>query len=136
QDPGAYLHRGELMRLGFFTMRSGFILAHLVLLVALVGEALGQARTKVWRIGYLGDGTATARAAEIRQFRAGMAELGYVEGRNLVIVERWTEDSLERRAALAAELAGMNPDVIVTHGVQAARAVKSATATTPIVVAV
>lgn len=99
-------------------------------------SALAQPRAKTWHIGFLGDGTPTSRAAEFREFRAGMAELGYREGRNLVIEARWTDGIGARRSALAQELVRMNVDVMVTHGEQAALAAKAATTTIPIVVAV
>jgi putative tryptophan/tyrosine transport system substrate-binding protein len=96
-----------------------------------------QQPTKVWRIGYLGDGTAATRAAEsLDPLRESLAGLGYVEGRNIVMDVRWTEGSTERRTMLAAELVRLKPDVIVTHGAQAGLAVKAATTTIPIVVAV
>src|SRR5574341_285140 len=103
---------------------------------AIAFAALAQEKPRVWRIGYLGDGLPAVRAADIREFRAGMAELGYVEGRNLVIEERWTEGAQEKRESFAADLARMNVDVIVTHGSQAALATKAATTKIPIVVAV
>ena len=114
------------------------------LLIALGAGVLGapfpaasQPSAKVWRIGYLGDGSAATRAAEsLDPFREALAGLGYVEGRNVVTEIRWTETNAERRAALAEELVRLRPDVIVTHGVLAARAVKAATTTIPIVVAV
>lgn len=112
------------------------ILLALVLVGAVVLEAAAQSSGKVWRVGYLGDGLAKVRAADVREFRAGMLELGYVEGRNLVIEERWTEGNPEERARIAAEFVRNKVDVIVTHGSLAALAAKAATTTIPIVVAV
>ena len=64
--------------------------------------AFAQQPAKVWRIGYLGDGSAATRAAEsLDPFREALAGLGYVEGRNVVTEIRWTETNAERRAALA-----------------------------------
>jgi putative ABC transport system substrate-binding protein len=97
---------------------------------------MAQQPTKVWRIGYLGDGTAASRAVDLREFRASLEELGYVHGRNITIEPRWTEGRKELRAALANELVRLKVDVIVTHGVPAALAAKAATSTIPIVVAV
>jgi putative ABC transport system substrate-binding protein len=92
---------------------------------------------KVWRVAYLGDGSPATRSADtFEQFREGMVALGYVTGRNLVIDVRWTESNPERRIALAQELVNLKPDVIVTHGVVAAKIVKAATVTIPIVIAV
>ncbi len=96
-----------------------------------------QQKGKVWRIGYLGDGAAATRASQsLVPFREALAKLGYISGRNVALEVRWTEGNSERRTQLAAELVSLRVDVIVTHGVAAARAVKTATTTIPIVVAV
>jgi ABC-type uncharacterized transport system substrate-binding protein len=67
-------------------------------------------------------------------FRQGLRDLGYVEGRDVVIEYRDARGKPERLAALAAELVALNVDVIVAPGTLAALAAKRATATTPIVV--
>jgi len=91
----------------------------------------------IWRIGYLGDGFSATRASEsLDPFREGLVKLGYISGRNISLEVRWTEGKGERRAELASELVRSNCNVIVTHGVLAARAVMQATTTIPIVVAV
>jgi putative tryptophan/tyrosine transport system substrate-binding protein len=74
-------------------------------------------------------------AARIDAFRQGLRDLGYVEGKNIVIESRSAEGKSERVPALAAELVRLKVDVIVTAGPQATRAVKEATATIPIVMA-
>jgi putative ABC transport system substrate-binding protein len=92
---------------------------------------------KVWRIGYLGDGSAATRSADtFDAFRESMAGLGYVAGRNIVFELRWTDNVADRRTMLADELVNLKVDVIVTHGVLAALAVKAATKSIPIVIAV
>jgi putative ABC transport system substrate-binding protein len=97
-------------------------------------EAQTQQAAKVARIGWLGDNSRTAIAPHLRQaFLRGLQELGYVEGRNLVIEYRHAEGKLERFPALAAELVALRVDVSVGSGVAAARAAKQATATLPIV---
>jgi putative tryptophan/tyrosine transport system substrate-binding protein len=96
-----------------------------------------QPQGKIWRIGFLGDGSAATRADQsLDPFREGMAELGYVVGRNLVLETRWTDSDAERRAKLIDELVRMPVDVLVTHGVQAGLAAKAATKSIPIVIAV
>jgi putative ABC transport system substrate-binding protein len=71
----------------------------------------------------------------LEAFRAGLRELGYVEGRSFVIEFRQAEGKLERLPALAAELAALRVDVIVVAGPIQARAAKQATRTIPIVFA-
>jgi ABC-type uncharacterized transport system substrate-binding protein len=91
-----------------------------------------QQATKVARIGYLG----TNRAANPNlheAFRQGLRDLGYVEGRNLVIEYRDAEGKVERLPALAPELVALNVDVIVAPGTPQALAAKQATRTIPIV---
>jgi putative ABC transport system substrate-binding protein len=68
--------------------------------------------------------------------RQGLAELGYVDGRDIFIEARWAEGRVERLPELAAELVGLNPDIIVTLGGVATRAAKNATSAVPIVFAV
>jgi putative tryptophan/tyrosine transport system substrate-binding protein len=69
-------------------------------------------------------------------FLGGLAETGYVEGRNVTIESRWAEDRAERLPALAADLVRLNVAVIVTTGVPATLAAKAATQTIPILFAV
>ena len=88
-----------------------------------------QLPPKIPRVGYLGSTTA---AAEIEALRDGLHELGHVEGRSLVIEERWAESN-EQLPALAAELVGLPVDLIVTGGTPATQAVMGATRTIPIV---
>jgi putative tryptophan/tyrosine transport system substrate-binding protein len=66
-------------------------------------------------------------------FRQGLASLGYVEGRNLALHERWSEGKSDRLASLAADLVRLNVDVIVAASTPAARAAQQATKTIPIV---
>jgi putative ABC transport system substrate-binding protein len=99
--------------------------------------AAAQPTGKVWRVAFLGDGSAAMRADHtLAPFREGLRELGYVEGQNVIIEERWPDGQRERLPALAEELVRLEVDVIVTYGVPAARALKTATTTLPIVVAV
>jgi putative ABC transport system substrate-binding protein len=70
----------------------------------------------------------------IEAFRQGLRELGYVEGKNLLIEYRWAEAKDDRYAPLAAELVSLGVDVIVTQGTLATIAAKQATSTIPIIV--
>jgi ABC-type uncharacterized transport system substrate-binding protein len=108
------------------------ILAGSLLAAPLAAEA--QQAAKVARIGYLaGSLAATPHLPEA--FRQGLRDLGYVEGRNLVIEYRDAEGKYERLPALAAELVALKVDVIVAGGAPQALAAKQATRTIPIVFA-
>jgi putative ABC transport system substrate-binding protein len=85
-------------------------------------------------IGYLSGGAPGAFAPLLAAFREGLAETGYVEGRNATIEYRWAEGQYGRLAALAGELVGRKVDVIAASGGDlAAHAAKGATSTIPIV---
>jgi len=88
---------------------------------------------KVYRVGFLGNSTAALEANLVAPFREGLRDLGYVEGRNIVIEYRWAEGKYERFPELIAELVARKVDVIVTAGTPAALAVQRATATIPLV---
>jgi putative ABC transport system substrate-binding protein len=94
--------------------------------------AEGQQAAKVPRIGWLPVNLAAA-PLNLEPFRKGLRDLGYVEGRNLVIETRDAEGRLERLPALAAELVALKVDVIVAPGTPQALAAKKATSTIPIV---
>jgi putative ABC transport system substrate-binding protein len=94
--------------------------------------AEGQQAGKVFRIGLLG--TDSGQANPMEALRAGLRDLGYVEGKNIVIEYRWAEGEYDRFPALVAELVALNVDVIVTQGgTPPALAAKRATTTIPIV---
>jgi putative ABC transport system substrate-binding protein len=105
------------------------------MLFALCVFAEAQQPTKIPRIGYLSGATAEAQSVRIGAFRQGLRELGYVEGKNIVIDYRYAEEKLDRLPALAAELVGLKVDVIVTGGAVITRAAKNATNAIPIVMA-
>jgi putative tryptophan/tyrosine transport system substrate-binding protein len=91
-----------------------------------------QQPKKVPRIGYL-VGPSTAASARYEAFRQGLRELGYVEGKNIVIEWRSSEGNRDRQRALVAELVGLKVDVIVAVGGGDVRIAKEATAAIPIV---
>jgi putative tryptophan/tyrosine transport system substrate-binding protein len=103
------------------------------LTIGLVADA--QQSAKVPRIGYLTVASLSSNVARIEAFRQGLRELGYVEGKNIVIEWRSTEGKFERQSELAAELVHLKVDVIVSSGPTMTRAAKEATATIPIVMA-
>ena len=99
-------------------------------------EAWAQQPKKVPRIGYLIVASISpAPSSRIEAFREGLRELGYVEGRNIVIEWRSAAGELDRLPALVAELVRLKVDVIVTAGPIPTRAAKEATTTIPIVMA-
>ena len=114
--------------------RRTFILGGVAALAApLAAEA--QQKGKAYRIGVLEIVGESANAANLRAFRQGIRELGYVEGQNLAIEYRSAEGRPERLVDLAGELVRLKVDVIVTRGTPAALAAKQATGTIPIVMA-
>ena len=88
---------------------------------------------KVVRIGFLGPTSAVSNAGRMEALRAGLRDLGYLEGKNLVIESRWAEGKFDRLPELAAELVRLNVDVILTAGTPGIRAAKNATTTIPVV---
>jgi putative tryptophan/tyrosine transport system substrate-binding protein len=99
-------------------------------------SAESQEAAKVARIGFLATTNLAANPHLREAFRQGLRDLGYVEGRNVVIEYRDAEGKLERLPALAAELVALKVDVIVAPGTPQALAAKQATRTLPIVFAV
>ena len=95
-----------------------------------------QQPARIFRIGFLGAASSTRFVRPVEAFRTGLHELGYVEGKNLVIEFRWAEGKTDRLPDLAAELARSKVDVIVTHQHSGAHAAKQATTTIPVVIAV
>ena len=91
-------------------------------------------QAKVARIGFLGLVSPSSHAPRVAALRAGLRDLGWIEGRNIVIEFRWAEGNYQRLPALAEELVGLNVDVLVTHGAAGALAAKNATSTVPIVI--
>ena len=97
--------------------------------------SFAQQQGKVWRIGMLETTSTTLNAANLDGFRQGLRDLGYVEGRNLIIEYRSADGRSERFADLAAELVGLKVDLLVTRGTPASLAAKNATRTIPVVMA-
>lgn len=94
----------------------------------------GQAPAKRYRIGLLDHFAADPLQDPFWiEFRAGLRELGYVEGENLVLDVRHTDREQEQLNALAAELVALRPDMIVTRPISSTRAARAATTTIPIV---
>jgi putative ABC transport system substrate-binding protein len=113
-------------RRAFLASLTGGLLA-----APLAAEA--QQAGKVPRVGYLNASSAASATWVVEAFRQGLRELGYIEGTNILIEYRWADGRFERLAALAAELARSQVDIIVAQNTVAALAAKNATSTIPII---
>src|SRR5919198_3903507 len=100
-------------------------------LLSIVSLAEAQQPKKVPRIGFLGATSPSTISDRFEAFRQGLRELGYVEGKNIVIEYRYTKPN--RISALASELVREKVEVILTTGTNPTQAVKSATSTIPVV---
>src|SRR5215510_5928243 len=96
-------------------------------------QPVSAQNTRLVRIGFLGPNSAASTASRMESLRAGLRELGYVEGKNLVIESRWADGNYDRLPDLAIELVGLKVDLILTSGTPGTSAAKSATATIPII---
>ena len=105
------------------------------MLLALPFPAQAQQPTKIPRIGYLSFGSDSGFSARSEAFRQGLRELGYVEGKTILIEWRHAEGKLDRLREVAAELVRLKVEIIVTAAPTSTRAAKEATATIPIVMA-
>jgi putative ABC transport system substrate-binding protein len=113
--------------------RLPFIVIITLVILAVAFTADAQQSAKVPRIGYLSANSASATTAGTEAFRQGLRELGYIQGKTIMIEWRYAEEKRDRLPPLAAELVRLKVDVIVTGGPSATRAAKEATDTIPIV---
>ena len=112
---------------------AGFVMT--LVFSASAGPGVAQPAGKIPQIGFLGNSSPTRDANRIKAFRNGLRELGYVEGKDILIEFRYAGGKLDRLPDLAAELVRMKVAVIVARGTVAARAARKATTTIPIVMA-
>jgi len=105
------------------------------MLFALCVSAQAQQPKKVPRIGYLSSGSPSTNLGYLQAFLQGLRELGYVEGKNVLIEYKWAEGRFERMPELAEELVRLKVDIIIAPNSAIARAAKKATSTIPIVMA-
>jgi ABC-type uncharacterized transport system substrate-binding protein len=126
-------HRRDIdLKSAIRNLQSAILLG--ILLLALCASAEAQQDKKVARIGYLSTESSASAQRNIGPFQEGLRELGYVEGKNLIIEYRYAEGNLDRLRELAAELVRAKVDVIVAMGNRATTAAKQATTTIPIIV--
>ena len=107
--------------------------------VVALGSSLSNAAEpaqKIARLGFVGPASPSTDPRGIAAFKERLRELGYIEGKNLVIEERWAEGHFDRLPTLMREVIAQNVDVLVTYSTPAGMAAKNATNTLPIVVAV
>ena len=116
--------------------RRQFLLATSALLAAPLAS-LAQQQGRIWRVGFLSPRRRpdSMESDYIGAFPRGMRELGYIEGKNLVIEWRFADGKYERLPELAAELVRLKVDVIVSAASQSINALHKATTTIPIVMA-
>jgi putative ABC transport system substrate-binding protein len=105
------------------------------MLVVLCTSVSAQQPVRIPRIGFHLDSPFASIAARIEGFRQGLRELGYVEGKNILIEWRSSEGQAERRSEIIAELVRLKVDVIVSGGPSITRPLKDATSSIPIVMA-
>jgi putative tryptophan/tyrosine transport system substrate-binding protein len=115
--------------------RKIFCLALCATLFALCSPVEAQQATKVFRIGFMDNSTASGMAGLLEAFRQELHKLGWIEGKNITITYRFAEHKNEQLPELAAELVRLKVDLIVATGAQPALAAKSATTSIPIVMA-
>ncbi len=97
--------------------------------------SLAQQPGKVWRVGFLSLDSSAVASRNSDAFLKGMRDLGYVDGKNLIVEWRFAEGNFERLPALAADLVQLKVDVIVAVASAAIGAAQKATTTIPIVMA-
>ena len=108
----------------------------ILLVIAVMGVGAkvdAQQPAKISRIGFLSTTSPSNVPTRLEAFRQGLRDLGYVEGKNIVIEYRYAEGNIDRLPALLDELMRLKVDVIVASGPSPTRAAKKATATIPIV---
>src|SRR5262245_5013863 len=108
-------------------------LALSITLFALCATAQAQTPTKIPRVGFLTGASLASQSARNEAFRQGLRDLGYVEGKDIVIEWRSYEGKEKLRPELAAELVRLKVDVIVAGGSSDIQAAREATSTIPIV---
>src|SRR5688572_91030 len=110
---------------------SKYIISFMLLLSLLILGFAEAQQPKVPRIGFLAVVSPSQLSARVDAFRQGLRELGYIDGKNLVIEYRWADGKFDQMPHLAADLVRLKVDIIVTGGPQATRPAKEATSTIP-----
>src|SRR5262245_62978068 len=103
------------------------------LLLAFWESAEAHQQKNITRIGYLGAASSTANLARVQAFRQGLREVGYIEGKDIIVEYRYADEKYDRLPSLVAELVGLKVGIIVSGGSAVTRPAKEATATIHIV---
>ena len=106
-----------------------------VIVFAICGAAAQAQQAKVARIGFVVAGPASSVSSRVEAFRQGLRQLGYVEGKNIVVEYRYGEGKLDRLPVFVADLIKLKVDVLVSSGSQVTLPATQATSTIPIVMA-
>jgi putative ABC transport system substrate-binding protein len=115
--------------------RSIFLFCSLITILLITDLARAQQPKQTFRIGIMQSGSPVSNASRIAAFRDGLRERGYVEGQNIAIDYRYAEGKMDQFPVLAAELVRLKPDVLVTSGSPAIRALMKETDHIPIIMA-
>jgi ABC-type uncharacterized transport system substrate-binding protein len=114
--------------------KESIVFALCVLLLSLCFPADAQQAKKIPRIGYVsGSGDPQTPGYQVEAFRQGLRDLGYTEGKNILVEYRYIEGTSDRTSSLVAELVQLKVDVVVVTNPPAVRAAKQATKTIPII---
>src|SRR5262247_275400 len=115
-------------------MKKAGVLSILLVVVLLAFAVIADAQqTRLPRVGYASTNYASNPGPLVEAFRQGLRDLGYLEGKNILVEYRYAEGKLDRIPGLALELVQLKVDVVVVAALPAIRAVKEATKTIPIV---
>ena len=109
------------------------VLAVSTMFFAICGSVEAQQTSKIFKIGYLDNSTASGSAVLLDAFRQELSKLGWIEGKNITIEYRFAEQKTDRLPELAADLARLKVDLIVVNSPPPALAAKGASSTIPIV---
>jgi len=113
--------------------RRRFIGAVAAGLAAMPWVSRAQDTSRIWRIGFLEAGAPAANQHFLDAFKRGLREQGYIEGQNVVVVERWADGSVERFPVLLDELVQAKVDILVVASTPGAVAAKAAVKTIPVI---
>ena len=115
--------------------RSATVLLLIGFILVSIHFAEAQQAPKIPRIAYLQAPPAAVVSARTDAFRQGLRDLGYIEGKNILIEWRYADGKIDRVPTLVTELVNLNVDVIVSGGSTVTRSAKEATKTIPIIMA-